>query len=68
MPNRLDAMAKAFQDELEKIANAKHAGVLRKAAPAVAAGALGWETLRRANEDRKLGRQVRKQQNPGLLS
>lgn len=67
MPNRLEMMADAFQDELQKIAKQKKAAAIGKALPLMAAGAAGWETMRRANEDRKLGRQVRKQQNPGIF-
>lgn len=64
MPNYVDTMAQAFQDELEKIASAaegvgKHLkGAL---APAVGGVAL-WEMARRANNDRQLGAQIRKQQ------
>lgn len=39
----------------EKIASKKHL-------LSAAAGAVGFEALRRANEDRKLGRAIRKQQ------
>lgn len=40
----------------------KIAAVGKKDLATAAAGALAYETLRRANEDRKLGRQIRKQQ------
>jgi hypothetical protein len=57
-----EAIAAGFEDELKKIASSKmlsgKAGVL---APA-AAGIAGYELLRRANQDRKIGRQVRMQQ------
>lgn len=61
----LDPMVSSFGDELSKIAAAKapsSGGSLMRYAAPVAAGAAGWETLRRANKDRKLGRQVRLQQ------
>ncbi len=66
MSRTLDAMADAFQDELQKIAdlsNVKNAlkGRVGKALPAAAAGALTYEGLRRANQDRKTGRQMRLQ-------
>ncbi len=64
MPNAIKVMGDAFQDELQKIAAEKKAG---KVLPVLVAGGVGWEALRRANEDRKLGRQIRKQQSPGLL-
>ena len=59
----LDVMCTSFEDELQKIAQAKQAAS-GKALLGLGAGAgiLGYEVLRRANEDRKLGRSVRKQQ------
>lgn len=66
MPQPVDIMAAAFEDELVKIASAKvqGKGLGRKLAP-VAAGIVGYETLRRAEHDRRLGRQIRKQQQGG---
>lgn len=63
MSQRIDIMAQAFEDELRKIAAAKQAmpNIPKFVVPA-AAGAVGFETLRRANQDRRLGRQVRVQQ------
>lgn len=63
----IQQMASAFQDELTKIAEAKLAagGKIPKAVPLMAAGAVGWEAVRRANQDRKIGRQVRLQQGSG---
>jgi hypothetical protein len=64
----VDVMSKAFSDELQKIAAAKEdavrkagKGALRKAAPYVGA-VVGYETLRRANRDRQMGRAMRIQQ------
>ncbi len=57
-------IVEAFEDELKKIAEAKGLGLLaknKKNLGIAAAGAVGYEGLRRANEDRKVGRMVRKQ-------
>lgn len=63
MRQPVDIMAEAFQDELVKIAQAKgKAGLARKAAP-IAAGIAGYEVLRRAERDRRMGRAVRLQQS-----
>lgn len=72
------AMANAFEDELKKIARdglekaaaasgaeaASKAGRVLKAKYLVpaAAGVAGYETLRRANQDRRMGRAMRIQQ------
>lgn len=64
MKTTQDIIAEAFQDELTKIAALP--SLKGKAAPIVA-GAAGWELLRRSNEDRKLGKQIRKQQSGGGL-
>jgi hypothetical protein len=66
-------MVDAFQDELQKIATGGDAakgalkGRLAKALPVAAAGVVGYEGLRRANEDRRNGRMMRLQQNGGGL-
>lgn len=70
MPTYQDVFVSAFEDELEKIAQAKQAaapkpGNLKRNLGVAVAGAVGYETLRRANEDRKMGRMVRRQQNQG---
>ena len=67
MSDPIDTMANAFSDELRKIAMKPNTSKGGKVLPALVAGGLGWEALRRANEDRKIGRQVRKQQNPGIF-
>lgn len=54
-----DILIDAFQDELQKIA--LDIKTVKKVAP-LAAGAVAWEGVRRANEDRKLGKQLRLQQ------
>ena len=68
----VDIMAEAFQDELQKIASAKVVETAKKGLAGLgpgkkvlltAAGTVGgYELLRRANQDRRLGRQVRLQQ------
>lgn len=70
MPTYQEVFVSAFEDELEKIAQAKQAAMaakpnLKRNLGIAAAGAVGYETLRRANEDRKMGRMVRRQQNQG---
>lgn len=59
-----EIMAAAFEDELEKLAQEKtsmsHATM--KTVGLVGAGAVGAETLRRAERDRRTGRMVRMQQ------
>lgn len=67
MSRVLDKMVDSFQDELQKISGAgglKDAlkGRAAKVLPAAAAGAATYEGLRRANQDRKMGRQIRLQQ------
>ena len=69
----LGVMSNAFQDELRKIASEKRAldttGLAGKALKTVkspwfympAAGIAGWETLKRVDRDRRLGRQMRMQ-------
>ena len=61
MPNFVDVMASAFENELQKIAVAKQASGLLSAKLLVPAaiGIAGYETLRRANRDRKMGRMMR---------
>lgn len=73
MPNPYQlAFLEAFEDELEKIAATNPAGaknLLSKHKGAIGtavAGAVGYESLRRANEDRKMGRMIRRQQNQGF--
>jgi hypothetical protein len=63
MPYFIDVMASAFEMELQKIAAHKHASGLLSAKTLVpaAVGILGYEALRRANKDRKIGRAVRMQ-------
>ena len=53
-----EVIASAFQEELEKIAISKDTA---KALALITAGGVGTETLRRANNDRKMGRMVRMQ-------
>lgn len=62
-----EVMAGAFADELQKIARQKIAmsPETAKALGLVGAGAVGWGALTRANNDRRLGRQVRLQQQQG---
>jgi len=74
MSGPLDIMANAFQDELQKI---KLAGLFSREAKLpkrvgaaktlalVVAGGLAYEGLRRANQDRKMGRMMRLQQQGG---
>lgn len=61
-----DALIEAFQNELVKIAQEKQAALKlkpsHKTLGVAAAGAAGYETLRRANQDRKNGRMMRIQQ------
>lgn len=51
-----EAMAAAFEDELEKIAISKDTA---KTIGLVGAGAVGTEVVRRAERDRRMGRAVR---------
>ena len=63
-----EAMAAAFEDEMQKIAESKVSAMTpqtMKALGLVGAGALGYETIRKANQDRKIGRTVRLQQQQG---
>lgn len=65
MPNQYqEVMAGAFVDELQKIARQKVAmsHTTAKTLGLVGAGAVGWEAVTRANNDRRLGRQMRLQQ------
>lgn len=69
MSNYLGRMTDSFQDELVKIALKKAAegapsggGGGSKTLALMGAGALTFEGLRRANKDRRIGRQVRLQQ------
>lgn len=67
MPGFADVMANAFEDELKKIAEAKVVKVANKGSLAkflipAAIGAAGYETIRRANQDRRMGRAMRVQQ------
>ena len=63
MSQPVDVLAAAFQDELVKIASEKQkrAGAGKVLLPMVA-GAAGFELLRRANQDRRMGRAMRAQQ------
>jgi hypothetical protein len=60
----LDKMCGSFEDELRKIAAEKLAAGegYKKVVLPMLAGAVGFEAIRRANQDRKIGRQVRIQQ------
>jgi hypothetical protein len=68
MQRPVEIMAAAFQDELQKIAASKAGiaglaeGAVGKALLPAAVGIAGYETLRRANQDRKMGRAMRVQQ------
>ncbi len=62
-----EIMAAAFQDELMKIKNAEaRAGKLSpttlKTVGLIGAGALGYRTASQANQDRRMGRAMRLQQ------
>ncbi len=54
-----DAIITAFEDELTKIAGITP---LQKTLGLMAAGGITFETLRRANQDRRMGRAMRVQQ------
>ena len=54
-----DNLVEAFGDELRKIAAQKEASALKSMLLPAAAGIGLWELGRRANKDRRLGRQVR---------
>ncbi len=59
------AMAAGFEDEMQKIAQVKAAALSPDALKTIAlvgGAALGYEALRRANHDRRMGRAVRMQQ------
>ena len=68
MSKPVDVMANAFEDELRKIAAARmsklssKAGLAKLLIPA-GLGIAGYETVRRANRDRRMGRAMRVQQN-----
>ena len=58
-------MAAAFEDEMQKIAEEKVAAInpkTMKTLGTAGAAVLGWEALRRANQDRRMGRAMRIQQ------
>lgn len=62
-----EAIAAAFQDELMKIKSAeagsgKLSPTTIKTVGLLGAGALGYHTMTQANQDRKLGRTMRLQQ------
>lgn len=59
-----DVLASAFEDELTKIAQAKLAELKpwHKVVGLMLAGGAAHESLRRANEDRRMGRAMRIQQ------
>jgi hypothetical protein len=60
-----EIMAAAFEDEMQKIAAEKVAALSPQAAKTLGtagAAVLGWEALRKANQDRKMGRAMRLQQ------
>lgn len=54
-----EALIHAFEDELKKIAVSKDT---LKTVGLVGAGAVGMETLRRADKDRRMGKMMRIQQ------
>lgn len=63
----LETLAAAFQDELMKIKEAeassgKLSPTTLKTVGLLGAGALGYHTMTQANQDRKLGRTMRLQQ------
>lgn len=66
MPNRYqEILAAAFQDELMKIAEIggrKLSPTTLKTLGLVGAGAIGYRTMSQANQDRRLGRTMRLQQ------
>ncbi len=66
MPNRYqEVVAAAFQDEIMKIAEArggKLSPTTLKTLGLVGAGAVGYRTVSQANQDRRLGRTMRLQQ------
>ena len=59
-----DVLASAFEDELTKIAKDKLSSLtpMQKAIGLMAAGGVTYEALRRANQDRRMGRAMRMQQ------
>lgn len=65
--NYVDVMSQSFQNELEKIASEKRAQGLGEALgkykfPATVIGGIAaWETAKKINRDRKMGRQLRVQ-------
>ncbi len=56
----VDVMSAAFSDELQKIARVNSKNLMRAGKATATIGA--WEALRRANNDRKMGRAMRRQQ------
>ena len=66
MSDYLNKMAASFEDELVKISKCKiKTAKLPSYALPVAAGALGFAGLQRIERDRRLGRQMRTQQQQG---
>jgi hypothetical protein len=59
-----EIFASAFEDEIVKIGQAKVAALtpFQKTLGTMVAGGVGYEVLRRANQDRKMGRVMRVQQ------
>lgn len=61
--NYAEVMAAAFEDELRKIAEAKVPNTIKapsaKTLGLIGAGAIGYEALRRAERDRRMGRMMR---------
>lgn len=63
-PSFEETLAIAFEDELVKIAQTKLSGLTQaqKVIGLMAAGGVTYEALRRANQDRRMGRAMRAQQ------
>jgi len=64
MSDYVDVMSRGFESELQKIAQANIGTKALSMAKSPqfllpAAGIAGWELLRKANTDRKLGREIR---------
>ncbi len=64
MPTFDDTLYDSFQNELSKIAKAMSSSLspIQKNLMVAAGGAASYEALRRANQDRKMGRMMRIQQ------
>lgn len=60
-----DVLSAAFEDELTKIAKDKLSALtpFQKALGLMAAGGVAYETVRRSNQDRRMGRAMRLQQS-----